>query len=315
MTDTLDIKLSELAGCDYAILYRIEDFGGGEIPIPEKVPDTKLTAQDGVKEFNPSEIGSVKFFTKTSLPRFSCCNDPGCETTPPCDCEQHACGCVLKVFAYDEISNVACGDGLGDIGWDNNLRDRETKGQLISCVKLSGITNQCRKEDPVTGERDVSPDTAWGDNLYNCGSESEINKRCFDGKCITCGGKVLPDGCGGCSVSDPNHGIVPDGSSPSTLACWYVADSGDWDKGPSCTTDCSDHGGCIQTNWDDNSSCTTGKKLWGCWGCMVELLWAAPGYWGGGLLKDNCTFRVDNWEQKCDDKYWKFARRFCVCKE
>lgn len=315
MTDTLDIKLSELAGCDYVILYRIEDFGGGEIPIPGKAPDTKLTATDGVKEFQPSEIGSVKFFTNSSLPEFDCCDDAlVCETAPPCNCERHACGCVLQIFAYDEVNNIACGDDLGDTGWDNNLRDRESKGQLISCVKLSGTTNQCRKEDPVTGERDVSPDTGWGDNLYDCGSGSEINKRCLDGKCITCGGKILPDGCGGCSVNDPNHGIVPDGSSPSTLACWYVADSGHWSYAPSCTTDCADHGGCIQTDWNDNSLCTTGKTLWGCYGCKKESLWAAPGYWGS---TNQCTYRwrADVFNQNCGDKYWKLARRFCVCKE
>ena len=300
----------ELPGCDYVEVYPLENFGGSPLQIPLKNPpnDYVLEGTDGWKVFGIGAIGSVKAFSKAALEDFGC-------DSPPCPCEGHACGCVLELYAA--TPGVPCGDKLGDVpAWDKDVLAREGEGQQINCVRLSGIACKCRE----VNEKDecttlISPDTAWGDNDYNCfgDNQTENNKRCVDGKCVTCEGTIFPDGCGGCS----NDVMVPGYTGGSEWACWYAGIKSD--TGASCNQSCKYYAGksasCVQANWND-SWCGMCYKLTGASGCTPSLYPGTPWSYIEWLRIGwpvACHFRFDFIDQRCSDISTGGGRRLCVC--
>jgi hypothetical protein len=306
--------VEKMPSCDYVELYPSDGYGGGAMEIIGKEgfspPDNKrLTIADSYKEMRPL---SSRAFTSEALPEFDC---PDPDPVNGCPCPEYGCGCVLQLFTTDSKGDP-CGEKLGEKSASSGILLREeARGEQITCVKLSGIDCQCRELD-AEGEctTNLSVDTAWGDDEFGCLGK---NRRCLTGKCITCGGTILKDGCSspGCAalVMAPESPKTLAGN-PSELACWYVGNSADLDLAPSCTDTCKDKAGqdgkCVQANWNDDGSCSTGKQLWGCSGCnWVLSVNSDPGYWG---WTDECSYR-DSPTQVCSGTYWSFARRFCVC--
>ena len=90
-----NIKIDELPGCDYVLLYPRENFGGIPLVVNSSLspPDnTKLTGLDSYFISGVGGVGSVKAFSKTALEHFGC-------DAPDCECEGHACGCQLELYA------------------------------------------------------------------------------------------------------------------------------------------------------------------------------------------------------------------------
>lgn len=320
------IGIRELPGCDYAILYETESFGGDTLKIPGKVypNDDKLTGKDGYFVVGVGKAGSVQSFSKASLEDFGC-------TTPDCACEGHACGCVLELYAagYDEETDqiLDCGDKLGEIpAWDKDVLGHEGQAQEINCVRLTGIACQCREQDPVTGEcsTDIAPDTVWGDERnddFNClGTNQEANNsRCLGGKCIICGGKIYSDGCGGCA----NRKIVPGYTGSSNLACWYAGRKSGTEFADSCDTVCTQRAHkdayCVQANWNDTNNCTVAKLFGGCSCAWVHSAlpgtpWTLVDWWTNPFnWKTICERRGDYVAQRCSDVGYWYGKRICVC--
>lgn len=308
MLESLDIE--QLPSCDYVELYPKEGYAGAAMVIEGKESvappgNTRLTIADDYRVMRPL---SSRAFTSEALPEFGC---PTPDPVKGCVCPEYGCGCVLQVFKT--ASGDACGNKLGEKSASSKkLLREEARQETITCVRLSGTGCQCRVLD-AQGEctTDISDDTAWGDNDFRCLGR---DRRCLDGKCIKCKGTVLPDGCGGCS----NRELITGYTGSSELACWYKAKSGDlWAGGESCNAACTNHGGCVQANWDDDSSCSTGKTLQGCTACRDEIQGADPGYWGGvapfNIYGPGCVYRRAGINQVCSQAYWLYARRFCVC--
>jgi len=310
-------QIEELPSCDYVELYEGEDYGGGALDIIRKEgrlpPDNKrLTVADGYREMRPL---SSRAFTSEALPEFDC---PNPDPVNGCPCPEYGCGCILQLFKT--VGADPCGGKLGEKSATSKilLKD-EAMMEQVSCVRLTGIKCQCRKLD-VDEEctTDFSVDTAWGDDEFRCLGE---DRRCLDGKCVTCKGTILKDGC--TSPSSPGcvalamAPLSPKtiAGNPSELACWYAGKAYDWEGGDSCDTTCKDRGGCVEANWNDDGSCSIGKALWGCSRCRMELQHSDPGYWGSliGFWAPGCVFRQVGLSQSCSQGYWIQARRFCVC--
>ena len=314
------LSIEELPSCDYVELFPGEDYGGGAMEIEgkerEEAPkNIRLTAADGYRKMTPQ---SSKAFTSEALVEFDC-SDPDLNTecaSPEygcgCTCPEYGCGCVLQLFKTD--GGDLCGSKIGEMSASSRdlLSQEGGTEENITCVRLSGIGCRCRElDDQGECTTNFSTNTAWGDNEFRCFGE---DRRCLDGKCINCKGMALPDGCGGCS----NRELIPGYTGSSELACWYVGSVAFLEGGKSCKTTCARHGGCIDADWNDNGSCTTGEALWNCKGfCRMELTNADPGYWGSewGFWDPGCVYRHADLSQDCDQEYWLEARRFCVCEE
>lgn len=315
------IVLSELPGCDYVKLYPQENFGGSPLTIVGKTgPESdRLTGEDGYYTVGVGNVGSVKSFSKGALEEFGCCDTCDIVPDPDCECEGHACGCTLELYAkgYDKETQTVldCGDKLGEVpAWDKDLLSHEGEAQEINCVRLSGIACECRIVDSDNGEctTEISPDTAWGDDKFNCAeTEKDLhNRRCLDGKCITCKGTVLEDGCGGCSNDD----LAP--GSASEFACWYKAPKRDWTVlGHNCHTVCKEKAGneaiCIPKNWDDYNSCTVGTSLSSC-SCGLESDYMAAPWLSVVVTTLTCQERRPD-TQRCGDRALSLGQRLCVC--
>lgn len=312
--------LDEPPGCDYAELYGGEDFWGTPLVIPATGGSTKLERQHSYKlmeDFTGYTPVSVKSFLKNTSGLV-----PECET-PPCECTGHGCGCVLQLFATakDEITGVVkkCGSKLGEIvAWDKNILVYEGGGeegtQKITCLRLAGGACQCREKEGSTCTGIIPPDTGWGDNLYNCigTNETSDNARCVDGECVICDGKIHNDGCSGCAGTGCTTGrTANDGSISSCTsggenkACWWVQPSDQ----RSCNYRCQSHDAeCIQTNWDDDSSCTLCRRFYPSKGCGAWIYSNAPGFSHGSV----CRYRAWSEGQNCGGVYMSMGR-FCVC--
>jgi hypothetical protein len=300
-------SIGRLPSCDYVLLYSQENFRGDPLEIPGKGGSIKLEELDGYKYIEDFSLKplSIKAWINSTSTLLPFC------TSTPCECIGHACGCILQLFAKDEETGKECGDKLGDVlAWDKAFTAYESGGdeggQAISCIRIRGTSCQCRKVVDGNCTSEPVDDTGWGDNVNNCvGDNDEMNnKRCYNGKCVTCEGFIHTDSCSGCAGT-----AGPEGNE----ACWYQGGESE-----SCDKACQDHGAkCVQADWG-NYDCAVCQHWHPSKGCSLDasaLQWyyVYPAYdpnWWGGLCGWDGS--IEPAEQLCDGPWWTLSRQ-CIC--
>ncbi|UZE93275.1 MAG: hypothetical protein IB617_00270 [Candidatus Nealsonbacteria bacterium] len=164
-----------------------------------------------------------------------------------------------------------------------------SKGCSFTCKTCNG-----------SGLCNVYKTTNWGANNYDCAGSA---KRCVSGTCRTCNGYLYSDGCSGCAGQGGN-------------ACWH-RDRNDV-GGYGCGDVCSSYGGCIDKQWDDNSSCTVCKNLFdtsaGCDPSSTPGNGIVSPMWANALGDANrCRYRGSSYNQDCSAGPGGFYWRLCVC--
>ncbi|MFH0932035.1 MAG: hypothetical protein V1819_00690 [bacterium] len=135
--------------------------------------------------------------------------------------------------------------------------------------------------------------TEWGDGLYKCPSQTGgEQQRCFAGKCLGCRGLLLSD--------------------RGNLGCWYLAS-----PGISCENFCKTKGDCADKyseDWEDDESCTIGKKLTNCKKCLsnYENGWLVPYY--NSANKTCYHYQGAGIGYSCSEKpLFDSIQRMCAC--
>ncbi len=145
-----------------------------------------------------------------------------------------------------------------------------------------------------SGRCDVDVTSNWGSNYYMC---TGSNARCYQGVCRVCEGNVYfyDDGCNGCA-------------GQGGKACWRMSA-----QGGTCEGLCSNYGGCVQANWNDDNNCTVCCNLGGCSLCHSNGVNAAqPMVKADAWGNKECWARDSSYSQSCNASvsgYW----RYCVC--
>jgi len=150
-----------------------------------------------------------------------------------------------------------------------------------SCISCGA----CKTSGTCATACSNAPNTNWGANLYNC---TGSNKRCYGGVCRTCGGKLYPDNCGGCA-------------GQGSVACWYMTSTYE-----SCAERCASHGGCVNADINDNTSCSVCKMWYPSASCTYYNGGSAPYYDGTW-----CRYRINADWGGCNNT--TNVRLFCVC--
>ncbi|MFB6076296.1 MAG: hypothetical protein ABEK17_04080 [Candidatus Aenigmatarchaeota archaeon] len=184
-----------------------------------------------------------------------------------------------------ECCSGNCADGV--------CCDTSCTGSCTDC-NLDGSEGTCTQ----------APETWWGDDLYDC---SGNYYRCdSSGSCIECGGWISSDNCGGCSNL---------AGTSSNLACWYYGFNAGSNWGDDCITVCNEQstGSCINTNWDDDTSCTVTEHFtsYACDSCSQRDNDFSP---YAEDESNTCRYRGSSTNQDCD-RAESFTDRVCVCSE
>lgn len=178
------------------------------------------------------------------------------------------------------------------------------------CVDGQGCTAGLTCDGPCTscsnGLCKNSPNTEWGEDLYDCISEEDNITRCYEGSCVSCGGTLSDLG-------------TTDGAEQGTTGCWYSSDSDD-----SCDTICSSYGGCVNTNWNSDSSCNLISAVLNdqegetCEDCGWHTGQSVPHeYWDPQAGKhQKCFYRQGEEDQNCSATGGGLHGydRICLCK-
>ena len=224
-------------------------------------------------------------------------------------CTYRACSASKYYLGCDEGTSNCTYDGKVNYGtWyaaSNQVISESSGYNLGGTTCADNYTESCVVyHDPGSCKKCngsggcISATTGWGDNYYNC---ENTNWRCVSGICTACEGWVYDDGCDGCA-------------GQGGKGCWYLSG-----MGSTCDSACSAHGGCVDEDWNDNTSCTVGEHFDDCSGaCNGDFSEMSPSSeWG--LLK-YCYYRAAHWTapglvplQCCSGNNGLFKYRTCVC--
>ena len=163
--------------------------------------------------------------------------------------------------------------GVGDVfGNPDGVTDNfDNENYIASKTNLVVSGGQVMLEEivAVCDSGGVPQTTDWGSNLYGC---SGVDKRCYSGSCITCGGWM-------------NAGY-----------CWYNGSAGQ-----SCTTICAGQGGVYNgnCNWaNDPTDCSTSRHWFpsgSCGGSSRRGPYAWIGTWPETLSYHRAGYSECDW--------------------
>ncbi len=200
-----------------------------------------------------------------------------CSSASNCDTRQHKKYCVSGSCTGEwhgttqDAGSGACNDRVcsstdycnGLYAWYTGKKCSSTEG---SCSVGYGGGSCSACNNCSDGSCNVPTTTNWGAGGTGC---SAANQRCYTGACKTCSspGYLASDGCSGCAGQGGN-------------VCWHFETVASKD----CHYTCPSYGGCVDANWNDNTSCAVCKHFEPTASCNA----------GGGSVGGACPCWYDN---------------------